>query len=268
MSVIPAQGNAGGASPQQTAWDLGQIARSLYDQWKNDETDRFALQLAAEKQAKRDAPMLSHPAQAGTPATAFAKGRTRGMGHNGGNIPPVPTKVPRNIASKLHFNRWMFSSQFNTSTTLATIRQDSVTQSSDPDGSHWAAIFDLYAVVSVTWSYWCDAAPGSTGFLPQGFIARELNNALPASTSVIQTYQSCKTKTLAPGARLKMTVKPNFAYTVAGSASAGTGNGWLNIFSATSASYYGTVVGFNATGVGTVPIFMTVEVVDVYCNGD
>jgi hypothetical protein len=264
MSVIPAQGSA---SSEQTAWDLGQLARSLYDQWKSDETDRFATQLAAEKRAKSLANMLSPSAQAvGKSSVRSGRG---GSGQRRMGLPDIlKVKIPRQVAGRITWDRFIVFGTFNTSTTLAMLRQDYVTQSQDPNSASYLAIFDSFCIFKAVWSYTSLEAPGQSGTLPVTFLVREFNSNSGSTTTALQGYQSCQERALAPGKSNVMTVMPEYGFTVGSTATGANGRGWLNAANASNVPWYGTLFGVNATTTSAVMMSYKVEVWIGYANGD
>jgi len=266
MSVIPAQGAGHASNAGQSAWDLGQLARSLYDQWKNDETDRFALQLAAEKQAKREATMLPPIAQAvGKSSTRGGRG---GSGKNRKGLPEYSKlRVPRSIANRITWDKFIVQGTFNASGTLAVLRQDFISQSNDPNAVSYQALFDSFCIVEATWVYTSLEAPGQSGSLPVTFLVREFNLFGGTTTAALQGYQSCQEKALAPGKSNTMTVAPEWGGTASSITAGANMRGWLNTATAYNVPHYGTVFGVNAVS-AAIPMMWKAIVSIAYANGD
>lgn len=220
-----------------------------------DERDSWEV-LAAEHERK-EVERMAKPR-----ASVRVGGGRVGMGNNSLRMP----KVPRSIANRITYDRWLFETTFTTSTSASTFRQDAIAQSNDPNASSWQGIFDSFWIVKAKWRYRSLMPPGQVTAPATAYLAREYNAFTPTSLGNVQQYASSKSSTFLPGKSLTMTVAPCYAQNVGASSTGGQGRGWCNLAIPTI-PWYGTVFGISSSGTAYT-IQVEVEVFIAYVNGD
>jgi hypothetical protein len=215
---------------EQTALDLGAFARRVLDDYKNAETDAFALRLAAEKQAKRES------------SAPKAVGRTGGSGRGGRSglmvvnrkdllIKPIsttiPTKIPR--APKLYTFTVMVPMSIATSASLITEVGYSVSLNTHPQSTSLAALFDRWGVDTLTATFKSRIPPGSTT-APCRFVTTiDLDNTTSlGSFAAYGQYDNARECVMSTGTTMVRSCRPCCKPSVNSTANAAMGRFWCD----------------------------------------
>jgi len=204
-----------GRSAEQTALDLGAYAAKVIEDYKNSQTDSFALRLAAEKANKTSAPKA-----------VASRGAGGNRGRGGGKNSPLnrsdlklrpfdATKVPKSVPRSGSSVFWVVAKVELglISSSLTTIAENNYSFSLNglPAGevAAYQAIFDQFQIAQVSLTWASLEPPGGTGEVVVIHTAIDFDNVQNlGATSLLDLFGSSQVTTLAPGRSITRSCRP------------------------------------------------------------